>query len=53
MKRAVKSWTPRILSILFIAVATVQVSHTLGEVYETWKPILSQQSDWHRWALLI
>jgi hypothetical protein len=53
MKRTVKYWTPRILCILFIAVATVQAVHTLGEGYETWKTILSQQSDWHRWGLLI
>jgi hypothetical protein len=47
MKRC-QYWTPRILCILFVALASVQAVYALGEGYTTWKTILSQQSTWHR-----
>jgi hypothetical protein len=46
-------WTPRILCILFVALASVQAIYTLGESYGTWKTLLTQQSTWHRWGLCI
>jgi hypothetical protein len=47
------SWTPRILCILFVALASLQAIHVLGEGYGTWKTILTLQSNWHRWGLCI
>jgi hypothetical protein len=56
MHRAAKRWlywSPRILCILFVAVASVQAIHVLGESYGTWKTILCQQYNLHRWGLCI
>jgi hypothetical protein len=53
MNRSVKRclyWSPRILCILFVALASVQAIHVLGEGYGTWKTILTQQATWHRWG---
>ena len=46
-------WTPRILCILFVALASVQAVYALGEGYTTWKTILSQQATWHGWGLCL
>ena len=56
MNRSVKcclNWAPRILCILFVALASVQAIHMLSEGYWTWRTILTQQSTWHQWGLCI